>query len=180
GQKGSYWFKLTTYGAPGHGSLSPLAGGNAIEDMLLAINEVKKLWEMDITIPEEVKELLSESKRYMHEVEKEREQFYPVLENITVNVGKIHGGTKSNVIPEKCEVEFDCRLPFGVTQEQVTSKLLKLLNSLNIDYNIERFGFKSDANFTPASDPVCKSIVDNIEVVTNQEAYGVMQWASSD
>lgn len=180
GQKGSYWFKLTTYGTPGHGSLSPIAGGNAIDDMLLAIHEVKRLWEMDINMPDEVKELLSESKRYMQEVEKEREEFYPVLENITVNIGKINGGTKSNVIPEKCEVEIDCRLPFGVTQDQVTSKISKLLNSLNINYNIERFGFKSDANYTPASNPICKSIVDNIEVVTKKEAYGVMQWASSD
>ncbi|MFD2829958.1 M20 family metallopeptidase [Corticicoccus populi] len=180
GQKGSYWFKLTTYGTPGHGSLSPLAGGNAIVDLIAAVQEIRKLWDIDITIPNEIRPLLKESKRYMQEVEKEREEFYPVLEHITVNIGKIEGGTKSNVIPEKCTVEIDCRLPFGITQDEVTEKISELLAPLNIDYEIERFGFKSNANYTPADDPVCKSITDNIEVVSGKEAYGVMQWASSD
>lgn len=180
GQKGSYWFKLTTFGNPGHGSLSPLAGGNAIVDMLDAITEIKSLWDLDIDIPEEVKPLLKESKRYMEEVEKEREQFYPVLENVTVNIGKINGGTKSNVIPDRCEVEIDCRLPFGITQDEITRKLETSLNRLNIDYEIERFGFKSDANYTPAEDSVCNSVVNNISNVTGKESYGVMQWASSD
>ena len=180
GQKGSYWFKLTTFGQPGHGSLSPIAGGNAIDDMMIALNEIKKLWDIKISPPKEVESLLVDSKRYMDEVEKERKQFYPVLENITVNIGKINGGTKSNVIAEKCEVEIDCRLPFGITQDQVTSQIEKNLSTLNIEYEIERFGFKSNANFTPATNPICKSVVDNIETVTNKEAYGVMQWASSD
>lgn len=180
GQKGSYWFKLTTYGTPGHGSLSPIAGGNAIVDMIASVNEIRTLWDIDINIPDEVKPLLKESKRYMHEVEKEREAFYPVLEHITVNIGKIEGGTKSNVIPEKCEVEIDCRLPFGITQDEVTEKIAELLEPLNIEYEIERFGFKSNANFTDAENPVCQSITDNIEHVTGKESYGVMQWASSD
>ncbi|AVK85742.1 succinyl-diaminopimelate desuccinylase [Lysinibacillus sp. B2A1] len=180
GQKGSYWFELEVRGEPGHGSLSPLAGRNAIVDAIAAINEIRTLWDLEITIPEEVQSLIEVSKKYMREVEKDRLKYQEVLEKITVNIGTIEGGTKSNVIPDYCKVQIDCRLPFGVTQEEVTNILKSKLDALNIDYSIKRFGFKSVANYTPAENPVCQAIVDNISFVTGEEAYGVMQWASSD
>jgi succinyl-diaminopimelate desuccinylase len=180
GQKGSYWFKLKVYGEPGHGSLSPLAGNNAITNAIDAINEIRKLWDLEINIPDEVKPLIEKSKRYMREVEKDRERFQSVLDHVTVNVGTIHGGTKSNIIPESCEVEIDCRLPFGITQDDVTAFFHEKLDALGIQYEITRFGFRSNANYTSAEDPVCRAIVDNITYVTDHEAYGVMQWASSD
>ncbi|WP_017473601.1 M20 family metallopeptidase [Amphibacillus jilinensis] len=180
GQKGSYWFKLKVFGEPGHGSLSPLAGHNAITDMIDAINEIRKLWELDIDIPERVKPLIEKSKRYMREVETDREAFQPVMDHVTVNIGKIQGGTKSNMIPESCEVEVDCRLPFGITQDDVTAFLHEKLDALGINYEISRFGFRSNANYTHADNPVCTSIINNIHYVTGHESYGVMQWASSD
>ncbi len=180
GQKGSYWFELEVFGEPGHGSLSPLAGNNAITDAIAAIEKIRTLWDLDITIPEEVQELIQVSKRYMREVEKDREKFQPVLERVTVNIGTIQGGTKSNVIPESCKVQVDCRLPFGITRDEVTAYLKQQLDELGIRYEIRPFGFRSHANYTPAADPVCKAIVDNITFVTGEEAYGVMQWASSD
>ncbi|TQR12285.1 M20 family metallopeptidase [Psychrobacillus soli] len=180
GQKGSYWFELEVFGEPGHGSLSPVAGNNAIVDAIAAIEKIRTLWDLDIHMPEEVRELVDISKRYLREVEEEREIFQPVLERITVNIGTINGGTKSNVIPESCKVQVDCRLPFGITHEEVSDYLKKELDSLGIRYSIRLFGFKSVANYTSAQDPVCKAIVENIEFVTKDEAYGVMQWASSD
>lgn len=180
GQKGSYWFKLKVYGKPGHGSLSPLAGNNAITNMIAAIDEVRKLWDLEIEIPDKVKPLIEKSKKYMREVEKDREPFQPVLNHVTVNIGTIQGGTKSNMIPESCEAEIDCRLPFGITQEDVTEFLHERLDALGIEYEISRFGFRSNANFTSEDDPICQAIINNITYVTDHEAYGVMQWASSD
>nr|WP_286230013.1 ArgE/DapE family deacylase [Neobacillus mesonae] len=180
GQKGSYWFELEVFGEPGHGSLSPLAGQNAISDMVKALLEVQKLWDLTIEIPESVKPLIEVTHRYMREVETERLKYIDVFEKITVNIGTIEGGTKSNVIPESCKVQVDCRLPFGITQEEVTNMLTDKLDQLGIRYELRRFGFRSQANYTDANDPVCKAIVDNITFVTDEEAYGVMQWASSD
>jgi len=180
GQKGSYWFELEVFGEPGHGSLSPIAGNNAIVDAIAAIEKIRKLWDLEIKLPDEVKPLIEVSKRYMRETEKDRVKFQPVLERITVNIGTIHGGTKSNVIPESCKVQVDCRLPFGVTRDEVTAFLHKELGELGIRYEIHPFGFRSHANYTSADNPVCTAIVDNISQVTGKEAYGVMQWASSD
>ncbi|MBA9026732.1 M20 family metallopeptidase [Peribacillus huizhouensis] len=180
GQKGSYWFELEVYGQPGHGSLSPLAGHNAISDMVKALLEIQKVWDIQIELPEEVKPLIEVTHRYMREVETERLQYIDVFERITCNIGTIEGGTKANVIPESCKVQVDCRLPFGITQQEVTSFLTEKLDALGIQYELRRFGFRSEANSTDANDPVCKAITDNITFVTGDEAYGVMQWASSD
>ncbi len=180
GQKGSYWFELEAFGEPGHGSLSPLAGKNAIADVVKAIQEIQKLWDLDITIPDEVKPLIEVSKKYMREVEKDRVKFQPVLEKVTVNIGRIEGGTKSNVIPESCKVQVDCRLPFGITEGEVTAFITERLDALGIEYEMRALGFRSHANYTDANDPVCRAITDNITFVTKEESYGVMQWASSD
>lgn len=180
GQKGSYWFELEVFGTPGHGSLSPIEGENAITNTVKAIQEIQSLWDIDIDIPQDVQSLIDISKRYLREVETDRAKFQPVFDHITVNVGTIQGGTSSNVIPESCKVKVDCRLPFGVKQDDVTNILTEKLDALDIRYNIRQFGFKSNANYTDADDPVCQAIVDNISFVTGKEAYGVMQWASSD
>ncbi|MCM3379580.1 ArgE/DapE family deacylase [Bacillus sp. FSL K6-6483] len=180
GQKGSCWFKLDVYGEAGHGSLSPLAGRNAITDAIKAIAAIRTVFDIDVDIPEEVKPLLAVSRKYMEEVEVEREKYKEILEKISVNIGTIHGGTKSNVIPDTCTVEVDCRLPFGITQKEVYAYIEARLNELGIDYAITPFGFRSNANHTPATDPVCTAIINNISYVTKEEAYGVMQWASSD
>lgn len=180
GQKGAFWFKLTVFGEPGHGSLSPVAGRNAIADAIKAIAKIQELWELPIPVPDEVKPIIARTKRYMKEVEKLDENYQKVLERITVNVGTISGGTKSNVIPESCTVEVDCRLPFGITHEKVAEHLHRELDGLGIRYQMETFGFRGNANFTPPDDPVCRAVIRNISYVTGKEAYGVLQWASSD
>ena len=178
GQKGSCWFQLTVYGKPAHGSLGPIAGKNAILDAMRAIECIRTVWDYPVTIPDEVKPLVQISKEYM--LGTEREPYQGVLERISCNIGTIQGGTKSNVVPDTCTVEVDCRLPFGVTREEVMGYIHGKLDALGIDYEIKPFGIMSHANYTDPSDPVCRAIVDNITYVTKEHAYGVQQWASSD
>ena len=180
GQKGSYWFTLEVFGKPGHGSLSPIIGHNAITDVIRAIDVIKSLHEWEIEIPEDAQELVEVSKKYMREVEKERERFQPILDHISYNIGMIKGGTKANIVPESCIIEVDCRLPFGVTEEEVTDYLFKEWDNLGISYKMTRFGIRSEANYTLPEDPICQAIVNNLADITQHEAYGVMQWASSD
>lgn len=178
GQKGSCWFKLTVFGEQAHGSLGPIAGKNAIADAILAIEKIKKVWDMEIKIPKEIQPIIDVSKKYM--LENEREEYINILEKISINVGTIKGGTKSNVVPDTCEVEIDCRLPFGITKQEVIAFIHGELAPLKINYQLDEFGFRSNANYTPPEDPVCRAVVDNISFVTGSDAYGVMQWASSD
>lgn len=178
GQKGSCWFTLTVKGQPGHGSLAPFSGKNAIVDALKAVDKIRKVSDLTLTAPKELEELLRISNAYL--LEREDPKMQGIFETITCNIGVISGGTSSNVVADKCVVDIDCRLPFGITQEEVMTFIHDELAELNIDYTIESFGFKSNANFTPAADPICEAIVENIKYVTQENAYGVLQWACSD
>lgn len=178
GQKGSCWFRLTVKGKAGHGSLAPAAGVNAIVDAMTAIERIRNVWNLEVPIPEEVKPIIDVSKKYVDDHERSVAQH--IFERISCNIGTISGGTKANVVPDTCTVEVDCRLPFGATHEDVYRFVRKELDALDIDYEIEPFGFQSIANYTPPEDPVCRAVVDNITYVTGEQAYGVLQWASSD
>lgn len=180
GQKGSYWFTLEVFGQPGHGSLSPIIGGNAIVDTIKAIEKIRGLFNMEIELPAQARELVEISKKYMHEVETEKDGFQAILDHISCNIGNISGGTSANVVPESCKVNIDCRLPFGITDEEVTEYITTELDKLAIDYKMTRFGIKSVANYSSKDEDVCRAIVDNIAEISGHEAYGVMQWASSD
>ncbi|KRM87035.1 M20 family metallopeptidase [Liquorilactobacillus vini] len=178
GQKGSSWFKLTVHGVPGHGSLAPFSGKNAIIDMLKAVNSIRKITDLKIEVPDDVKKLVETSKKYV--LERENPNVIPVFEKVTCNVGTIKGGTSSNVVADKCEATFDLRLPFGITYEEVMNYIRKSLDELKLNYEIENFGFYGSANYTPAESPICSDLVSNINYVTKDEAFGVLQWACSD
>lgn len=176
GQKGSCWFELVVKGVSGHGSLAPKSGVNAIKQMTQAIERLQNIWNINVQIPEETKSVVNTTKQYMIETDNYEE----VIDHVTVNIGTIQGGTSSNVVPDHCKVEVDCRLPFGVTPDDILTYVRNQMDDLNLDYELNPFGFQSEANYTSPEDPICQTVVDNIIQVTEQEAYGVMQWASSD
>ncbi|HWI53351.1 MAG TPA: M20/M25/M40 family metallo-hydrolase, partial [Symbiobacteriaceae bacterium] len=65
GQKGSAWSKLTFTGRPGHGSLAPIEGESAILKAARATIALQKLFEMPVTVPDDIKEVVEISKAYI-------------------------------------------------------------------------------------------------------------------
>lgn len=179
GQKGSCWFEFTVEGTPGHGSLSPIIGESAIVKAAKGIEALQRLWDIEPKIPDEVKEIIEISKEYA----KEREGqglAYQVFDHVTVNIGTIQGGTKVNVVADRCTVQVDSRVPFGVDYREVMERAHSLLLGAGIETEIKPFGFQGNANWTPPEEPVVRHLVDSISEVSGEEAYGVLQWASSD
>lgn len=177
GQKGSCSFTLTVKGIPAHGSLAPLVGRSAIVDGMAAIEKIRQVTALKGVIPEELVGLLAQSNQYLHE---ENPQMAGIFEMVTCNIGTIKGGTGANVVADSCVIEIDCRVPFGIQRSEVMAFVASQLAQLGIDYTVTDLGFKSEANYTLPTDPVCRAVVDNIQVVSNQAAYGVLQWACSD
>ncbi|MDU7476811.1 MAG: ArgE/DapE family deacylase [Paenibacillus macerans] len=179
GQKGSCWFEFTVEGTPGHGSLSPIVGESAIVKAAKGIEALQRLWDIEPKIPDEVKEIIEISKEYA----KEREGqglAHQVFDHVTVNIGTIQGGTKVNVVADRCTVQVDSRVPFGVDYREVMERAHSLLLGAGIETEIKPFGFQGNANWTPPEEPVVRHLVDSISEVSGEEAYGVLQWASSD
>lgn len=108
--KGRLTFAITTKGVATHGA-RPWLGHNAIEDMMLVVAELQQL----------ARELAGRNK-------------HPRLGVPSLSIGTIHGGTVSNMVPNKCIIEVDRRLLPGETPEEVKAEFDRLLERLRVRY----------------------------------------------
>ncbi|MGC3952739.1 MAG: M20/M25/M40 family metallo-hydrolase [Propionicimonas sp.] len=180
GQKGSNWFRLTIQGNPGHGSLQPLHGTSANLLAARAILALQQLWEMVPNPPEEVRELIADSKLFAVEREGYQPEIGEVFSRVTINVGRIAGGTATNVVADRAVVEFDTRVPIGLTRAEVNARVREILAAEGIEAEIEPLGFCSEPNWTDPGHPIVTELVGVLRELSDPTAQPVLQWASSD
>jgi acetylornithine deacetylase/succinyl-diaminopimelate desuccinylase family protein len=111
-QKGIVQIKIKFKGKAAHGS-RPDLGDNAIYKAVDFIQELRKLIE---------------------ELKKRRN---PILGSGTINVGKINGGTKINVVPDSCSLEVDRRIIPGETIDYAVNQIKKILKKLKLQAYVE-------------------------------------------
>ena len=150
GEKGPHWLKFTFYGAAGHGSM-PKEKSNAINKAVRFMANAKK----GLKIPKRkipmslfsfLKSLLSRysildlSKMELttgdepNPLDKDKISLSAMFKT-TYSFDKIHGGTKTNVIPDTCELEVDFRVMPGLSTQELFDSLVKYCTRLG--YRIE-------------------------------------------
>jgi acetylornithine deacetylase/succinyl-diaminopimelate desuccinylase family protein len=144
-QKGALWLRISTLGKSAHGS-RPHLGVNAVEKMM-------KLMERLNSIPLETE--------------------HPLLGKPTLNVGTIQGGTKINIVPDRCEIEADRRILPGEKKEEVLEKMKETLDSLRsrdpfFQYRIEEIDFAEPSEVNPEEE-IVKIAVDAIQEVMGKK-----------
>jgi succinyl-diaminopimelate desuccinylase len=130
-QKGALWFRISTIGKSAHGS-RPHSGVNAIEKMVKAIDQLNS-----ISLREE----------------------HPLLGKPTLNIGMIQGGTKVNVVPDRCEIEVDRRILPSEEREGVLREIKESLDSLQLrdplfQYRMEEIDFAEPSEIDPEDEIV--------------------------
>ncbi|USG66933.1 M20 family metallopeptidase [Brevibacillus ruminantium] len=98
--KGALWLELITYGKTAHGSM-PEQGVNAIMAMARFIQELN-------------------SYAFTYSP-------HPLLGHPTMNIGVIHGGVKTNVVPDQCSLMLDIRTVPGQSHSAIIQELNELL-----------------------------------------------------
>ncbi|MFN2526188.1 MAG: M20 family metallopeptidase [Actinomycetota bacterium] len=94
-QRGAHWFQITTRGRSAHGS-APERGASAIRHMAEIIVRLEE------TLPN---------------------VSHRVLGGPSINVGTISGGSKVNMVPERCTIEVDRRSIPGESAEGVSASI---------------------------------------------------------
>jgi len=140
-QKGALWLRITTLGKSAHGS-RPHLGVNAVEKMM-------KLMERLRSVP----------------LEKE----HSLLGKPTLSIGTIQGGTKINVVPDRCEIEVDRRMLPGEKKEEALRQMKETLDSLCsqdsfFQYRMEEIDF-AEPSFVDSEEEIVKIAVDAIQEV---------------
>lgn len=180
GQKGSNWFRMTIDGQPGHGSLQPLHGVNANLLAARAVVALQELWEMEPNAPADVRGLIADSQAYAEEREGYGPGIGAVFDHVTVNIGRVSGGTSTNVVADRAVVEVDTRVPIGLSRAEVNQRVREILAREGIEAVIEPLGFCSEPNWTLPTDPIVQTLIGALRDISDPEAEGVLQWASSD
>ena len=92
--KGALWLEVETTGLACHGS-TPDRGRNAVYAMRRALEVIEE-------------KIIPGLARHAH----------AKLGSPTLNVGTISGGSKINIVPDRCRIEIDCRVVPGIEAEK--------------------------------------------------------------
>jgi acetylornithine deacetylase/succinyl-diaminopimelate desuccinylase-like protein len=175
GEKGSWWCTLRVKGTPGHAS-QPFRTDNAL---VTAAEVVRRLAQFrPPTVLHDVWRRFIESMGYPAEMTApllREEGFVELCESLPLGMGRqfhacthttfaptvIHGGTKTNVIPDTVDLEVDIRTLPGQTAAQVRVLLDEALGDLAGAVEIVR------ANDDPSTaSPIDTPLWDSLERVT--------------
>lgn len=179
GQKGSLWIHIKSHGRLAHGSIGNYVGENAILKLTKILNCLDELRLLRGNFTEKQKKVLEDSKMIAREALK-AEGVENVIDHVTVNIGTIHGGTKTNMVADFCEATIDIRVPIGVKIQDVVDRFEAIIKTLDISGVDYEYNWNSEANCTDADTELVKSVVANAERVWNRRVTPAYQWASSD
>ncbi|MCM8831798.1 MAG: ArgE/DapE family deacylase [Candidatus Omnitrophica bacterium] len=109
-QKGLLHLRIELFGKEAHGAY-PERGLNAI---LKAVDILKKI----------------ESQKFTFKI-------HPLLKRPTINIGKIFGGDKVNIVAGYCFFELDIRYTPFITKEKIIKKIESIIKKEKIKYKIK-------------------------------------------
>ncbi len=124
--KGVTWIQLVTEGVPAHGS-TPEKGINAILHMVETIGAIQT----DL-----IPKLANKS--------------HPLLGCPSINIGKINGGTDTNIVPEKCIIGIDRRWIPGENHASIMEEFRGILEEVQRKIP----SLKAEVSFIEAFDKV--------------------------
>ena len=109
GEKGKCQFRLIAEGEPRHGGLG--TGDDPVIQVGAALQEVRKLVDIEDRPPRDIVPILDGMQTYWRTAHDRGRQW--LYRRPSMTAGVIRGGIKVNVVPRRCEVEVDCRLPLA-------------------------------------------------------------------
>lgn len=92
----------------------------------------------------------------------------------TLNIGKISGGTKVNMVPDRCVLELGRRTIPTETEDEVLAGFQKAVDKLGLQANLQVVTYKEP--FDVAAD---SRIVRTMEEITETKATGVFYWTEA-
>jgi acetylornithine deacetylase/succinyl-diaminopimelate desuccinylase-like protein len=141
GEKGAAWLRLRSRGVSAHGSV-PTLGDNAVVHMARAVSILGE-YQAPIHLIPQVRQLLqalARAKGFERRVtargldgfldgfeEKGFREYLRAIVRLTISPNAINGGTKTNIVPDRCDADVDIRVLPGQDLEFVRRELRRLI-----------------------------------------------------
>ena len=167
GEKGLAWRRLRVHGTPGHGSM-PFGADNALIKAAEVVRRLSQyqpaahiddIWRAQVAtmnVPEEVREGLLSSDTIMATIET-----LPISvargchaeTHTTFSPNVVHGGQKTNTIPDVVDIDVDIRTVPGTTRADVESMLREALGDMfdHVDITVLQHSDPSSCDFGPSN-----------------------------
>jgi acetylornithine deacetylase/succinyl-diaminopimelate desuccinylase-like protein len=150
GEKGFVWIEIAAEGKAAHGAHVHL-GINAMDRLREALDHVTRLRDMPVAMPGQVRDAIARAKAISEPLCGVGEA--EVLSAVTVNIGRVSGGTSPNLVPSSAHAAIDIRLPVGVTADTVLAHLKQSLAFPGITWRALRC---IEPNYTDPGDPLIR------------------------
>jgi succinyl-diaminopimelate desuccinylase len=149
GNKGVILGRLTTDGTADHGAYgfrSPSANHRLLE----ALGELAaRIDGREVAPPPDLAPIIWRARR--HTDRRHGTGATDALTRVTLNVGRIDGGTKANVIAERAEAELDVRVPAGLAADDLEEEIGAVAGG--VPGTAWRTTSKNDATWSVPTDP---------------------------
>ena len=126
GEKGPLWLKFTVRTAGAHGAYTHKSESASKIGAKLVL-DLERLNDLDTPPPGNVGEVLAKAKETIDGAQ--GCGAFEALQRITVNIGILQAGLKVNMIPSKCLIEADLRLPVGVEKADVLAAVEEIVSA---------------------------------------------------
>jgi acetylornithine deacetylase/succinyl-diaminopimelate desuccinylase-like protein len=167
GEKGIAWRRLRVGGTPGHGSM-PFRADNALITAAEVVRRLAdylprcrldELWAARVdaaNLPPETKAGLLDPARLddtLSGLPAGQAKLYHACTHTTFSPNVLHGGVKTNVIPDRVEIDVDIRTLPGVTGEEVDANLREALGDLADRVEVSTI-FDDESSASPSRTPM--------------------------
>jgi acetylornithine deacetylase/succinyl-diaminopimelate desuccinylase-like protein len=172
GEKGTYWCRLSVRGTPGHGSM-PFRTDNALVKAAevvtriaeyqpeTKVNDVWRRFVESLDLPEEISRSLLDPARVrefagsMDDIGLAR--LVHACTHTTFAPTIVHGGVKTNIIPDSVQLDLDIRTLPGQSGEDIEAMIRASLGDLAPEVEIEATGADL-ASESPMNTPLWDSL----------------------
>jgi acetylornithine deacetylase/succinyl-diaminopimelate desuccinylase-like protein len=167
-EKGIGWRRLVVHGTPGHGSM-PYGADNALiaaaevvrrlaeYEPRAQINEHFRAWAATLPVDEATRAALLDPdtiQAALAGMDPRLSRYCHAVTHTTFSPNVAHGGTKTNTIPDRIELEVDIRTLPGVTDADVEVMLTEALGDLADRVTIEDLVTTRAASASPSDTPM--------------------------
>jgi succinyl-diaminopimelate desuccinylase len=175
GEKGLFWIELEATGKAAHGAHVHL-GENAVDRLRAALDALKSLETLPVAAPENVRRAIATAKPVSEAISGAGES--DVLSRVTVNIGRVEGGTSPNLVPALARAAADIRLPVGVSTNEVEARLRTALAGIpGVSLTILR---RFEPNFTDPEHEIVRRVAANAAEVLGSPPAVNMRVGGSD
>jgi len=182
GEKGTYWCRIRVHGTPGHGSM-PFRTDNALmkaAEVVRRIGEyqaetnVHEVWQKfldEADIPSEMTSMLRDPANVRQFVESTDDlgmaRMIHAATHTTFAPTVIHGGIKTNVIPDTVELDVDIRTLPGQSEQDIRAMIEEALGDL-----ADQVEVASSSNDLASASPTNTPLYDSLARVTSKLVPG--------